>query len=88
MIERTFAITYPHGLHARPATMLVGKAAQFDATIDLEYRQNRVNMKSIMGVLSLGVPENTTFKVIIHGMDEEAAMEAISLVITLINQLA
>lgn len=87
MIRQEFVITYHHGLHARPATMLVGKAAQFDAVIELEYNQRRVNLKSIMGILSLGVPEKATFVVTFAGTDEKRAQEAISQVIAEINQL-
>jgi phosphocarrier protein len=67
--------------------MLVGNAAQFDSVIELEFNKRTVNLKSIMGVLSLGVPENSPFIVKIEGIDEQSAMAAIRVVVTEINQL-
>jgi phosphocarrier protein len=87
MIQANYQITYPHGLHARPATMLVGAANDFQAKIILEYRDVRVTAKSIMGVLSLGIPAHALFKLTFEGADEEAAFKAIDQVIFDINKL-
>ena len=87
MIETKFKITYPFGLHARPATMLVGKANSFQCDMVLECDDRRINMKSIMGVLSLGIPQNKVFKIIFSGADERQAQEAITRIIADINQL-
>ncbi|HOW37933.1 MAG TPA: HPr family phosphocarrier protein [Candidatus Izemoplasmatales bacterium] len=87
MIQANYQITYPHGLHARPATMLVSAANDYQSKIILEYRDVRVTAKSIMGVLSLGIPAQAMFKLTFEGMDEEAAFKAIDQVIFHINKL-
>jgi phosphocarrier protein len=53
----------------------------------MEYQERRVNMKSIMGVMSLGVPANKTIKIIFNGKDEDEAYKAISRVINEINDM-
>ena len=87
MIDHKFKIAYPFGLHARPATMLVSKANSFQAEMLIEFDDKKANLKSIMGVLSLGVPQNKVFSITFHGRDEEEAFKAISRVITEINAL-
>ncbi|MGI6392226.1 MAG: HPr family phosphocarrier protein [Candidatus Izemoplasmatales bacterium] len=87
MIEYKYRIIYRNGLHARPATTLVSKANSFASEIVIEYDYRRVNLKSIMGVLSLGIPCNKSFKIIFKGPDEEEAFKAISKVLADINAL-
>jgi phosphocarrier protein HPr len=86
MIEMSYKISYPHGLHARPATLLVAKVSSFQSQVILTYKGSSVNMKSIMGVLSLGVPENQSFKIMVDGVDEQECMLAIQRLIADINQ--
>ncbi|MDX6152056.1 MULTISPECIES: phosphocarrier protein HPr [Marinococcus] len=81
MQEKTFTITNETGIHARPATQLVNKAGQFSSDISLEYNGKSVNLKSIMGVMSLGVGKGSEVTVKIEGNDEEDAMEAVDQVI-------
>ncbi|GAK05183.1 phosphotransferase system, phosphocarrier protein HPr [Geomicrobium sp. JCM 19037] len=78
MQEKTFTITADTGLHARPATQLVHKASQFSSEIEMEAKGKKVNLKSIMGVMSLGVGKGGEIKVVINGNDEQEAMEAIT----------
>jgi phosphocarrier protein len=87
MIEEKFKITYQHGLQARPATKLVSKANSFQSEMFMEYNDRKVNMKSIMGVLSLGVPANSKIKVTVNGSDENDAFKAISRIISDINEM-
>jgi len=87
MIQANYQITYPHGLHARPATMLVGAANDYKSKIILEYRDVRVTAKSIMGVLSLGIPAHALFKLTFEGEDEEQAFKTLDKVIFDINKL-
>ncbi|NGP46621.1 phosphocarrier protein HPr [Bacillaceae bacterium SIJ1] len=82
MIEKAFNITNETGLHARPATQLVNKAGQFQADINLSYKDKSVNLKSIMGVMSLGVPKGASVTISIDGRDEEEAMAGITEAIT------
>ena len=65
------------GLHARPATFFIQKANEFKSSIWVEKEERRVNAKSLLGVLSLGIVGGTTIKIIADGQDEEAAVEAL-----------
>jgi len=87
MIEHKYRIVYPFGLHARPATMLVSKANSYQSEMILEFGDRKVNLKSIMGVLSLGVPKDKSFTIMFNGSDEEEAHRAITRVISDINEL-
>lgn len=75
MIEKTFVITNETGLHARPATLLVQAAGKFDSEITLQYKEKKVNLKSTMGVLSLGIGKGSEITITIEGGDEELAMK-------------
>ena len=65
------------GLHARPATFFIQKANEFKASIWIEKEERRVNAKSLLGILSLGIVGGTTIKVIADGADEKAAVDAL-----------
>lgn len=65
------------GLHARPATFFIQKANEFKASIWIEKEERRVNAKSLLGILSLGIVGGTTIKVIADGSDEQVAVEAL-----------
>ena len=70
------------GLHARPATFFIQKANEFKSGIWVEKEDRRVNAKSLLGVLSLGIIKGTPIQIIAGGPDEEEAVEAL---VTLIN---
>ncbi|GAA3334552.1 hypothetical protein GCM10020331_102950 [Ectobacillus funiculus] len=59
MVQQQFVVIADSGIHARPATKLVQAVSKFHADINLEYNDTTVNLKSIMGVMSLGVPKKT-----------------------------
>ncbi len=65
------------GLHARPATFFIQKANEFKASIWVEKEERRVNAKSLLGVLSLGIVGGTGIKVMADGVDEEAAVDSL-----------
>ncbi len=65
------------GLHARPATFFIQKANEFKSSLWVEREERRVNAKSLLGVLSLGIVGGTTIRIIADGADEEAAVEAL-----------
>ena len=65
------------GLHARPATFFIQKANEFKSSVWVEKEERRVNAKSLMGVLSLGIIGGTHIKIIADGSDEQAAVEAL-----------
>jgi phosphocarrier protein len=87
LTEATFKILYSNGVHARPATMLVLKASGFRSNVYLTYKDVSVNMKSIMGVLSLSIPQGHPFKVTCSGEDENEALLAIGRIVQEINQM-
>jgi phosphocarrier protein HPr len=72
-----YKVTTATGIHARPATQLVQIASKFNADMKLEYRGKEVNLKSIMGVMSLGIGQNAAITVIADGSDENRASAAI-----------
>ncbi len=65
------------GLHARPATFFIQKANEFKSSIWIEKEDRRINAKSLLGVLSLGIVGDTNIKIIADGTDEELAVEAL-----------
>ena len=65
------------GLYARPATFFIQKANEFKSSIWIDKEERRVNAKSLLGVLSLGIVGGTTIKVIADGGDEEVAVESL-----------
>jgi phosphocarrier protein HPr len=77
MVEQTMKITAADGVHARPATSMVQVAGQYQADVNLEYNGKTVNLKSIMGVMSLGIPNDAEIKLTAEGEDEKEALEAV-----------
>ncbi|KGP71636.1 phosphocarrier protein HPr [Pontibacillus yanchengensis] len=77
MAQQSVKITANDGVHARPATVLVQEAGKYQSEVTLEYNGKDVNLKSIMGIMSLGIPSgaDVTFKA--EGSDEDEALEAI-----------
>ena len=65
------------GLHARPATCFIQKANEFKSSIWLEKDERRVNAKSLLGVLSLGIMGENNIRIIAGGVDEEQAVNAL-----------
>ena len=65
------------GLHARPATFFIQKANEFKSSIWVEKDERRVNAKSLLGVLSLGVVKGTAISLIADGADEKEAVDAL-----------
>lgn len=84
MEQKTFTITDELGLHARPATILTQEAGKFDSDIVIEFSDKSVNLKSMMGVLSLGVKQGDQITIKADGADAEDAIS--SLEKTLIDQ--
>ena len=77
MTERTLTIRNRAGMHARPAALLVKTASAFTAQIYIEKDGERINGKSIMGVITLGATYNSQLLLIADGPDELAALDAI-----------
>ena len=77
MKQVTVTVIDPVGLHARPATVAVNAASKFKSDVNVAFKGREVNMKSIMGVMSLGIPAQSEITISATGDDEEAAIEAI-----------
>ena len=65
------------GLHARPATFFIQRANEFKSSIWVEKEERRVNAKSLLGVLSLGIVGGTDIRIIADGADEEQAVNSL-----------
>ncbi len=76
-----FVVLDPVGLHARPATVLVNAAGKHASEIKLTYNEKTINLKSIMGLLSIGVPTQASVEISAEGADEKEAIEALRKVI-------
>ena len=77
MREKEIEIGLETGLEARPVALLVQVASQFESDIYIESGSKRVNAKSIMGMMSLGLDNGEKVKVTTNGADENTAMEGI-----------
>ncbi|MDQ0217280.1 phosphocarrier protein HPr [Peribacillus cavernae] len=77
MAEKSFKVIAETGIHARPATLLVQAAGKFDSEINLEYKGKKVNLKSIMGVMSLGVGKDAEITISAQGSDEQDALNTL-----------
>lgn len=77
MKQVTVTVIDPVGLHARPTTVAVNAASKFKSDVNVAFKGREVNMKSIMGVMSLGIPTQSEITISATGDDEEAAIEAI-----------
>ncbi|MCL2401267.1 MAG: HPr family phosphocarrier protein [Oscillospiraceae bacterium] len=77
MYEKNATIMKQVGLHARPATFLIQKANEFKSSIWIEKDERRVNAKSLLGVLSLGVAQGAVINIIAEGSDEVEAVDTL-----------
>ncbi|MBE6629844.1 MAG: HPr family phosphocarrier protein [Ruminococcaceae bacterium] len=77
MISREVTITNTIGLHARPATFFIQKANSFKSSIWVEKEDRKVNAKSLLGVLSLGIAQGMTIKLLAEGSDADEALDAL-----------
>ena len=78
MYTKTAVVNNQVGLHARPATFFIQKSNEFKSSIWVEVEERRVNAKSLLGVLSLGIVKGTEITLIANGPDEEEAVEALA----------
>ncbi|HIU66398.1 MAG TPA: HPr family phosphocarrier protein [Candidatus Caccomorpha excrementavium] len=77
MVEKKMKISIPNGLEARPVALLVQVASQYESSIYVNCEDKKVNAKSIMGMMSLGLAAGDEVVVSANGKDEEVAMENI-----------
>ncbi len=74
MIEKELTVVNKKGLHARPAALFVGLVEKFDVTVTLAHGDEKVNGRSIMGILMLGAVVGTVLKVTVEGLQANEAM--------------
>ena len=77
MVSKSMTINIPKGLEARPVALLVQVASQYESSIYVEIQEKKVNAKSILGMMSLGLAEGEKITIIANGPDENDAVEAI-----------
>ena len=77
MKEVSVLVVDPVGLHARPATVAVNAASKFKSDVKIAFNGKSVTMKSIMGVMSLGIPTQSEITISCDGEDEEEAVKQI-----------
>ena len=77
MKQISVVVIDPVGLHARPATVAVNAASKFKSEVKITYKGRSVNLKSIMGVMSLGIPTQSDVTISCEGEDEDVAVKTI-----------
>ena len=82
MLSREITIVNDVGLHARPATFFIQKANTYKASIWIEKDDRRVNAKSLLGVLSMGIVKGTDITIIADGADESDALNGLEQLIS------
>ncbi len=78
MFSKEVEVQNQVGLHARPATFFIQKANEFKSSIWVEKDERKVNAKSLLGVLSLGITKGTVINIIADGVDEEEAVNTLA----------
>ncbi|HOI85360.1 MAG TPA: HPr family phosphocarrier protein [Acholeplasmataceae bacterium] len=78
MKEKAFIITSKEGLHARPAAKIAQHASKYHDRIDVIYKQHHMTLKSIIGIMSLGIPEGASFVIQTEGHHEDQILEEIN----------
>jgi len=78
MCSREVLVQNQLGLHARPATFFIQKANEFKSIVWVEKAERRVNAKSLLGILSLGITKGTSINIIAEGVDEESAVNSLT----------
>ena len=76
-VQKDVLVQNQVGLHARPATFFIQKANEFKSSIWVEKDERRVNAKSLLGVLSLGIVGGTSIDIIADGSDEQEAVDSL-----------
>ena len=77
MLSKKITIKLPSGLEARPVALLVQVASQFESSVPVACEDKKVNAKSIMGMMTLGLSAGEEIEIIVEGADEATAMEQI-----------
>ncbi|WEG13041.1 phosphocarrier protein HPr [Pullulanibacillus sp. KACC 23026] len=76
-VEKTFTVISDSGIHARPATTLVQRASQFSSEINIVSGDKTANLKSIMGVMAMGIGKGAQITISAEGSDEADALQGV-----------
>ncbi|QQZ64064.1 phosphocarrier protein HPr [Paenibacillus sonchi] len=76
-MKKTFTVIDELGIHTRPASILVQAASKYNTEMNIEYNGRTVNLKSIVGVMSLGVPQGAQIQIAAAGSDADEAIQGI-----------
>lgn len=82
MISKEVTVLNQVGLHARPATFFIQKANEFKSGIWVVKEERKVNAKSLLGVLSLGITKGTEITLVADGADEQDAIDELTSLVT------
>ena len=77
MLRREYTIIDEAGLHARPASLLVKEATKHKNDIQIQYKEKKMTLKSIMVVMAMGIPQGATFALEVDGDDAEAVLTSL-----------
>ncbi len=77
MVDKQFKVIADTGIHERPATLIVQTASKYESDINLEFKGKKVNLKSIMGVMSLGIGKGAEITISAEGKDEQSALDSL-----------
>ena len=77
MFVKEVSVKNQVGLHARPATFFIKKANEYKSSIQVEKEERRVNAKSLLGILSLGIVGGANIRIIADGSDEQLAVDGL-----------
>ena len=86
MISKKVPGTNPVGLHARPATFFIKKANEYRSSVWIENDSRRVNAKSLLGILSLGIVSGTEISLVADGPDEDDAIKGLEELLKELNE--
>ena len=81
MINKEIVVRCESGLHNKQATYFVQKANEFDCSVWIESGSRKMNAKSLLGIMSLGIVSGTTVNLVASGVDAEAAVEALEVLL-------
>jgi len=81
MINKEIVVRCESGLHNKQATYFVQKANEFECSVWIEAGSRKMNAKSLLGIMSLGIVSGTTVNLVASGSDAEAAVEALEVLL-------
>jgi len=81
MTVNTYTVKAKDGIHARPASQLTKVAAKYSDRTDILYRNKKLTLKSIIGVLSLGIPQGESFSIEVEGPHEQSIISELETVL-------